>query len=408
MLVLPIMFTHVLERQQEIIEELGLPSRRSPWRSWLILIGVVLLGVVGSGVRALNPGSGIDQQRYRLESLTRGSMRVTIGASGRLRGRNTVDVGAEVSGRVISVAAKFNDHVRTGQLLAVIDPSESHAELDEASARVAEAKAHVEVATAISTEANRVAARASGQASKDAISAEELDRKLFARARAAAELSAAQARADVALATRKSASTRRARTRILSPIEGIVLSRSIDPGQVISAGLSTPRLFRIAEDLRKMSLSVYIDESDVGLVKEGQEATFSVDTYPRRVFTSRVQSLRNEPREGGDVVTYEAILEVENEDLALRPGMTANAAIVVDERLNVLTAPNAALRFSPAFEEGKHRNTGLVGPRVWTTTDGALRAVSIETGATDGERTEILSTSLHAGSEVIVDMMDPP
>jgi HlyD family secretion protein len=214
-------------------------------------------------------------------------------------------------------------------------------------------------------------------------------------------------------ATLKSQVSRLDKTRIVSPIDGIVLSRLVEPGQTVTAGFQTPVLFKLAEDLRRMSLYVYVDEADIGRTREGQAASFTVDAYPDKVFPSKVLSLRNEPREDQNVVTYEAVLAVDNGELLLRPGMTATATIVAELRKGVLSVPNAALRFTPpslAREQAqKPRGRGvwmLSAPAGARGEEPAPRFVPLKTGASDGQRSEVLSGALRAGDELLVDVIE--
>jgi len=195
--------------------------------------------------------------------------------------------------------------------------------------------------------------------------------------------------------------------RVVSPIDGIVLSRSVESGQTVTAGFQTPVLFKLAEDLRRMELHVYVDEADVGRAREGQTASFTVDAYSERTFPSRVLSLHNEPHEENNVVTYEAVLEVDNGELLLRPGMTATASIQAETRKNVLMLPNAALRFSPP-KLPKDIKEVPGEKRVWVDKGGELAPVVVRTGLTDGEHVELLGGELREGTEVVIDVAEGP
>jgi len=207
----------------------------------------------------------------------------------------------------------------------------------------------------------------------------------------------------------KSAEYRLERTKIVAPISGIVLSRLIEPGQTVNAGFQTPVLFKLTENLSRMSLHVYVDEADVGRVKEGQEATFTVDAYPGRDFASKVLSLRNEPRTEQNVVSYEAVLAVDNSELLLRPGMTATATIMADTRKDVLLAPNAALRFVPPQPPvpGRNQASDAPGKRLWVLREGRPEAIDVEIGPTDGLMTEV-SGDIAEGTEVLTDIVEKP
>lgn len=400
----------------DVVETLGVQSRARRRRAklaWtagaILLLGLAVYGVVhylGQRARARQP-------RFQTEQASVGDIQVVVSATGTLKGQNTVEVGAEVSGRISQVHVDFNDRVTRGQVLAEIDPEQLQAAVDEARARVAEADAATKQAKATLVEGRQNADRAAQQSAQGLVSQKELEAARAALARAQAAAESAAANAQLARATLKSQASRLDKTRILSPIDGIVLSRLVEPGQTVTAGFQTPVLFKLAEDLRRMSLYVYVDEADIGRTREGQAASFTVDAYPDRVFPSKVLSLRNEPKEEQNVVTYEAVLAVDNAELLLRPGMTATATIVAEQRKGVLSVPNAALRFTPPNlpreEAQRPRARG-----VWTlpaqggggADEPKPRFVPIKTGASDGRRSEVLSGAVRAGDELLVDVIE--
>jgi HlyD family secretion protein len=244
------------------------------------------------------------------------------------------------------------------------------------------------------------------------VSAKDLEAARASAARAKAVLASASADAIVTRATLKSARSRLDKTKIVSPIRGVVLSRLIEPGQTMTAGFQTPVLFKLADDLRRMNLHVYIDEADVGRVREKLGATFTVDAYPGRTFPARLESLRNEPKKDQNVVTYEAVLSVGNDELLLRPGMTATAIITAEKLADVVLVPNAALRFSPPPEpsgfgsrETPQQNEGS---RVWVLDGAKPRAVPVQVGASDGRLTQLVSGELEPGTQVLVDVVEKP
>ncbi|HSC89258.1 MAG TPA: efflux RND transporter periplasmic adaptor subunit, partial [Polyangiaceae bacterium] len=259
--------------------------------------------------------------------------------------------------------------------------------------------------------------RARGQLAGGLIAQQDFEALEAAWARAEAAVKSAQASATLSRASLKSARSRLTKTTIVSPIDGIVLSRLVEPGQTVTAGMTTPVLFKLAQDLRKMELSVMVDEADIGRVREGQEASFTVDTYPDKVFSSRVVSVRNDPVTTQNVVTYESILSVDNGELLLRPGMTAAATVVIATHSDVLALPNAALRFAPSSEvQAQLRIPGVPSgprkatvhekqdPRVWILDGGVPAPVTIRTGASDGAFTEVIDGPLKVGSAVVVDV----
>jgi HlyD family secretion protein len=400
----------------DVVKTLGVESsgrRRAAKLAWTAgMIAFLALATYGV-TQYLGQRARARQPKFQSEAARVGDIQVAVSATGTLKGQNTVEVGAEVSGRISRVHVDFNDRVTRGQLLAEIDPEQLQATVDEARARVAEADAATKQAKATLLEAKQNADRAAQQSAQGLVSQKELEAAGAALARAQAAVESAAANAQVARATLKSQASRLDKTRIVSPIDGIVLSRLMEPGQTVTAGFQTPVLFKLAEDLRRMSLYVYVDEADVGRTREGQAASFTVDAYPDKVFPSKVLSLRNEPKEDQNVVTYEAVLAVDNGELLLRPGMTATATIVADLRKGVLSVPNAALRFTPPNlpreEAQKPRQRGVwMLPAEAGGGDAELkpRFVPLKTGASDGRRSEVLSGALHAGDELLVDVIE--
>ena len=332
----------------EVQERLGLgASRQRSWRRWALwsagaLVLVALL-VAWRGRAADRDGEG----GWVTAPVERGELAVTVTATGTLSALDTVEVGSEVSGRVLAVHVDYNDQVRAGQVLATLDPEQAQARADEAAAQVAAAIAAQQRAAASAEEARQNLARARQLAESGLVSPQDLDASEATARRAEADVASARAQATVAQASLTATRSSLQKTQILAPIDGIVLARSIEPGQTVAASFQAPVLFTLARDLREMTLHVDVDEADVGKVREGQPATFTVDAYPGRTFPSAVLSLRNVPKTDQNVVTYEAVLGVTNDDLLLRPGMTGTATIATERRPDALLVPNAALRFTP-------------------------------------------------------------
>lgn len=388
-------------------------------------------------------GGDDDRPRYATASVERGNLRVTVSATGNLQPTNEVEVGSELSGLVTEVAVDNNDRVSKSQVLARLDTSrlqdsirQGEAALQAAVAGVAQARATAQLAHASLARLEEVSRLSNGKVP----SAAELDTARAEQARAdaavlTAESSVAQARAQLS-----SDQTQFSKALIRSPVTGVVLSREVDPGQTVAASFNAPVLFVIAEDLRAMRLEVKVDEADVGEVAAGQAATFQVDAFPGRTFPAQVERVDLGANAGSSgsgtsagssssstVVSYTAVLAVENPEGILRPGMTATAEIVTSEKTDVLLVPNAALRFFPD-DTGLQERTGVTkvlmppGPprgtasaqkrevdigrgstqRVFVLgTDGEPRAVSVRTGDTNGSQTEVASDELEPGDEVI-------
>lgn len=402
-----------------VLATIGLSERGASRRRRLVALALTLGALAGAvyGVQRFNRAREVAKEPvFQTVQAARTNIQVTISATGTLKGLNTVEVGSDVSGRLVDVKVDYNDKVTVGQVLAVIDPEQLRAAVDQQLAQVASADAAINQARATLTEAKQKAERAAGQFQSGLLSAQDLEAAQAAAARAEASLASANASATLARASLKSAKTNLLRTTIVSPIDGVVLARLVEAGQVVTAGFQTPVLFKIAQDLRRMTLHVYVDEADVGRAREGQVATFTVDAYPNRVFSSKVLSLRNEPKTDQTVVSYEAVLEVDNGELLLRPGMTATATIVAEKHENVLAVPNAALRFTPpAAEESKGFSLGRgprkpgraevdQGKRLFGLSAGAPVSLPVKTGASDGQMTEIVSGDVEEGTQVIVDV----
>lgn len=375
--------------------------------------------------RWLQPANG-GMPAYETRALESGDITVTVSATGTLEPLNQVDVGSELSGTVDQVLVDFNDRVSTGQLLARLDTDKLDASVVEARAALASKQAKLKEAQATVLETRLAFERCEKLAQRQLCSVEELDSTRAKSARARAVAASAEAEVAVAEATLEGKETEQKKAGIHSPIDGLVLSRQIEPGQTVAASLQAPILFTLAEDLTQMELHVAVDEADVGQVVEGQQAEFTVDAYPNRRFPATITQVRFAPQTVDGVVTYETVLAVDNADLALRPGMTATAIITVERLQQVTLLPNAALRFSPpvtATPQGSggvfgslfprpgmsgrrsNQNTGE-GQRVWVLRQGTPVAVPVKTGPSDGKHTQLLEGELPLGAEVIVDTLE--
>lgn len=390
-------------------------------------IGLVLVLAVWFG----RSGDSGDAVTYTTEPVTSGRLVVTVTATGTIQPTNQVEVGSELSGILATVEVDFNDLVTRGQVMARLDTAklkaeaeQSAAELELARATLAERKATVVEAEAALARLEAVKASTGGRLP----SRQDLDSGRAALARARASTANAEAQITVAQAKLDFANTNLQRAVIVSPIDGIVLARSVEPGQTIAASFQAPTLFTIAENLTQMELEVDVDEADVGEVREGQEATFGVDAWPERRFPARIRQLRFAPETIDGVVTYKAVLQVDNAELALRPGMTATADIITSTVDEAMLLPNAALRFVPPQPKARDERSlvqKLVpfsrrgarpqpeAPRtgnrrtVYRLVDGRPEAVEVTIGASDGRNTQVLGGDLAAGSEVIVDSKSP-
>ncbi len=421
-------------RPDDITATLGIgnsaPQGRG-WRRWLLwlLLSGVLMAV---GVIAWSMLRAPDVSPYTTVAIRRGDLTVTVSATGTLAPTHTVDVGIEVSGTVAAVEVDYNDRVSVGQVLARLDPSKLQAQVQQSEAGLEAARANVMQARASQREADNDLQRlqALRKAAGDAyVSQQAIDAAQAASDRARANVASAAATVQQTDAALNAIRTELAKAVIRSPIDGVVLQRAVDPGQTVAASFQSPVLFVLAEDLTQMQMEADIDEADVGQVHEGQSATFTVDAYPDRSFPARITQLRfgSETVEG--VVTYKAILDVDNAGLDLRPGMTATVTVVTQQVSDALLVPNAALRFAPAAQIDAGKSRGLVGGllprpphgdtaptpsehggprRVWLLRDGVPVAAPVEIGASDGVNSVVLNDALPADAEVITEALATP
>jgi HlyD family secretion protein len=332
------------------------------------------------------------------EPVTRGAITRAIVATGTVNPVVTVQVGTKVSGVVQSISCDFDTRVEAGQVCAKIDPRPYQQAVDEAQAALATARAQLR-----KDEASRDYARASyerGRAllAKGASSEDSVDAQRSAYQQAEAQVRFSQASIEQRRAALEAAQVDLGYTDIVSPVTGVVVSRNVDVGQTVAASFQTPTLFLIAQDLTRMQVDTNVSESDVGAARVGQLASFTVEAYPERSFEGRVVQVRKAPISVQNVITYDVVIGVDNPDLLLFPGMTANARILVEERRDVLTVPARALRFEPQGSRGKRD-----GRRVWVLRDGHPVPEDVTIGIDDGTRAEVTAGGLQEGEAVIVD-----
>ncbi|MFY2764055.1 efflux RND transporter periplasmic adaptor subunit [Arenimonas sp. MALMAid1274] len=321
---------------------------RSTFRWWAV---IVILALAAAAWWTWGRGQGDAAGGFRTGAVERGEVRVVISATGTLRATTTVAVGSQVSGQVKSVAVDFNDTVTRGQVIAELDPAPLQSRLEQAQADLASARAAVNEAQATLKNAEADYSRKSDLVSRQLIARSEADLALAARDQARARVTSAQA-----AVLQRQAGVDNARldvdyTVIRSPVDGVILLRAVEPGQTVAASFQTPVLFQIAEDLAQMQIDLSIDEADVGQIKEGLAVSFTVDAFPDRQFRGEVKQVRLSATSNANVISYPVVVQVDNADQSLLPGMTASAEIVVSRRDDVLRVPNAALRFTPPGEQ---------------------------------------------------------
>ncbi len=420
------------EQEKEIAQTLGLHKSTGRRIFWRIITVAVIIGLLyGAYLFLQRRKNESEAVHYSSQPVKIGNLVVTVNATGTLEPVNEVEVGSEVSGMLKTVDADFNDKVTVGQILARIDTSKLDAEVEESEAALEAAHAQVTQYEATLKESKSQMARLE-QVRKlsdgKVPSVYEFEAQEATVARAKANVANAKASVSKAEATLRVNKSDVKKAVIHSPINGVVLTRLVEEGQTVAATMETPILFTLAEDLKQLELQVDVDEADVGQVHEGQEATFTVDAYPDKHFPAAITQVRYGSTTTDGVVTYTTVLKVNNDDLSLRPGMTATAVITTKKLENALLVPCAALRFSPPqlpAASAKPRNGSIINsllphpPRndpklpetpeskeqkVYILRDGDPCVVPVTTGMTDGIYSEVTEGSLEAGMEVVTDM----
>lgn len=393
---------------------------------WLIIAVAALFAVIRFGT-----GKSADKVEYKTESVQRGNLIVNVTANGTLQPTNQVEVGSELSGIVRTVEVDYNDIVKVGQVLARLDTSRLEAQVQQSRASLEAATAKVRQVKATVKEADKTLdrlKRARELSGNRVPSQHDIDAAEAAYERSLADETSAKASVSQAEANLKIVETDLSKAVIYSPIKGIVLKRSVEPGQTVAASLQAPVLFSLAEDLTKMELKVDVDEADVNKVKKGQKATFAVDGYPDRNFTAHIIQIRFGSKIVSGVVTYETIMDVDNSELLLRPGMTARANIMVNRIENALLIPNTALRFTPPVKDNgaSSGNSSIIGklfPRpikpqakqkketkadrkkskVWILKEGQIFEVPVIIGSSDGIMTEVTDGKIEPEMKIVID-----
>lgn len=412
----------------------GLPAR---WPLWLLVLAVLVAG----GVWLFKPKAKDPAASFETAAVQRRDVESRVTATGTVSALVTVQVGSQVSGRVQEILVDYNSPVKKGQVIARIDPQLLQAALERAQANLIAARANVQKARVEAENARRTAERSKTLRDQQFISQSELDTAESASQSAAAQVTSAEAALAQAQAALNEAQVNLKYATIVSPTDGIVISRSVDVGQTVAASLQAPTLFTIAEDLRKMQVDTSVAESDVGRLQDGMRATFTVDAWPGVTFEGTIRQIRNAAQTVQNVVTYDAVIDVSNPDLKLKPGMTANVTFVTAHKDDVLTVPNAALRFRPpappeGAARGNWRGQGGAsaqagagapqgagaqagagaqgGPGAWekpapgtkmvfALRDGRPHPVRVKPGVSDGTYTEV-EGDLHEGDQIITGM----
>jgi HlyD family secretion protein len=398
---------------------------------------IALLLIGGAGFAYWRLGNSTKESPYLTVMVSRGNVRQVVSSTGTLQAVVTVIVGSQVSGTIAKLSADFNTKVTKGQVVAELDQSKFAARVEETRANLLAAQASLAKSKVAVEDAARTLARTKELMKRELVPQGDLDAAQTAYDAARAQLNVTQAQVGQSQAALNQASIDLGYTVIRSPVDGIVISRSVDVGQTVAASLQAPTLFSIANDLTKMEVHTNVDEADVGNIREGQDVTFTVDAHPTRRFRGKVHQVRNAPQIIQNVVTYDAVVRIDNKELLLKPGMTANVQFLVSEKEDVLTIPNMALRFKPPDEKNEAQDllrqeqsraaprvgarrtsrpgggggggSGSEGRRVrevkiYVVKGSKAQSVDVQIGITDGSRTEVISGSLNENDPVIIGM----
>ena len=362
-----------------------------------LIYGIALLAIFGIGYKMLNRSAG--GTVYKTQKIENGDIMESITASGTINPLSTVSVGSQASGRIAEIYVDYNSVVKKDQLLALIDQENAKATVQQREAALEIAKAQVAV------EENNIKyyKKALNRISKLNASKYSTEKDLEAAERdydnSVAQLALEQAQVNQAQASLNSAQTELSYTEIKAPVDGIVISKSVEVGQTVAASFETPEIFSVAEDLTKMQIEASVVEADIAKVKEGQKVRFTVDSYADDYFYGTVTQVRNEATTTSNVVTYTVVIGIDNSDMKLKPGMTANVEIITAEEKGVMLVPNQALRFyiDDSDKAKRYKDRG-----VWIIKNGKPERVSVKIGVSDDDNTQILESALKIGDEVIV------
>lgn len=387
-------------------------SAKRPLKKYLI-IALIVLVLIGAGVWAWNHNKNSSQIQYLTAPAEIKTLTTTVSATGNLEPTNTVEVGIEVSGTIEEVLVDYNDRVHAGALMARLDTTRLDSQVTSSKASVARYRANIAEAEASYLNAKNEWERVQKMAAAtegNYPSRQEMDNARATMDQAKAQVAAARALLEQAQAELVTNEDNVRKAAVVSPVEGIVLQRKVEPGQTVVASMQTPVLFTIAEDLTNMQVVLSVDEADVGEVRENQKVEFTVDAYPDKKFHGIITQLRLNSEIVNGVVTYDTVVDVDNSDLLLRPGMTVSARITTGVLENVLTVPNAALRFTPPAEQKngeKKAKTNSQTQHVWVLQQNKPVKIAVKTGKSDGSSTLITGSGLKAGESVLIGTQRP-
>jgi HlyD family secretion protein len=397
-----------------------------------IITVTLLLAVAGAAYAYWRFGNDTKEPTYLTAPVVKANIRQVVSSTGTLQAVTTVLVGSQVSGTIAKLNADYNTKVKKGQVVAELDQARFAARVEETRANVLSAQANLAKSKVALEDADRTLKRTKELKQRELVSQSELDAAQTTYDSARAQVNVTQSQVGQAQASMNQAQIDLGYTIIRSPVDGIVISRSVDVGQTVAASLSAPTLFTIANDLTKMEVHTNVDEADIGNISEGQDVSFTVDAHAQRRFRGKVFQVRNAPQVIQNVVTYDSVVRINNKELLLKPGMTANVQFLVAQKEDALSIPNIALRFRPpeekdAAQELLRQEQARAAPRVgqrqtrragsggggegarvrqvkvYTLKDGKAQAVDVQVGITDGSRTEIIA-GLKENDPVVIGM----
>lgn len=374
-----------------------------------MIIGIpCLIAIIVASIYFLGNTESI---QYRTENIDRGNISKYVTATGTVNPVRTVIIGSQVTGIISKLYVDFNSEVKVGQVVAQIDPVPFEHRVKQAEAALATARASLEKAKVNSKNNRRNYQRSKQLFARKVISIEELDAARTTYQAGLADVKLAESQVLQARASLEIAKTDLEHTVIVSPLNGIVISRNVDVGQTVVSSFQTPTLFSIAEDLVHMQVNTNVDEADIGMVKTGQDARFTVDAFPEDLFEGKVSEIRMAPVIFQNVVTYDTIINVDNTSLKLKPGMTANTSILVDRAENVLRIPNAAMRYTPSEVLKTEADKKALSDRkfarktvshIWVLDRGKMKQVAVKLGIGNDNFTEIMEGDVKEGQEVVI------
>ena len=356
---------------------------------------VIVAGIVLALILCL--GLGAKKVKYITKPIVQESITQYVEASGTIKPINTIAVGTQVSGTVARIYVDYNSVVKKGDMLAELDPSLFQSNVDQSTAKLNNARASLTKATASLNYKKNNYQRYKHLYEKNYVSRDEVELALANYQQAQAEVTSASAEVSAAQATLNNNLTNLGYSKITSPVDGTVISRAVDVGQTVAASFNTPTLFEVAKDLTQMQIETSVSEADIGKIKVGQKAEYTLDGYQDRTFVGEVTQVRLASTTTNNVVTYTVIVSVDNTEGLVIPGMSANVSIITSNVENALCVPNQALKFTPETNGKKYEQQGI-----WIQTSGGLKRIDVELGAYDDNKTQIISNEIKVGDKVCV------